>query len=314
VDLPVGRLSAARDAAHWGPSPLGALVFHQDAVPFNQYVFTTHLGPVTVRSLYGDLLAGSAAEESPAKHLYAHRYEWRPHRDWVIGLSEQLILARFSKPYLFVPVFPLFIAKSFMEEDANNGNLAFDAAWRIRGFGMVYGEFLLDDMESPTSLLLEDYRQNKWAALLGVHWARELAAGRGGIIAEAVRIEPWVYTHFKDQPAQASNLDHPLGNPRGPNTLDLRARAYFHGRGGIYAGLTSALTWKGEGPGSHVSDTTYTVDQHLLPKGFLDGAGGADFSAAPVIAWTWKGLSAKASWAFEPGGRGRRYLRLQAAY
>lgn len=312
LDLPIGRLTVARDAAHWGPSLLGALVFNQDAVPFHQYTFTTHLGPVTVHSLYGDLLAAPVFTASPSKHLYGHRYEWRPHRDWSLGISEQLILTGRGRPYLFAPVFPLFISKSFSHEDANNGNIAFDAAWRLRGVGLLYLEALLDDMESPSSLLLKDYNQNKWAALAGVHLARDLFGGRGGAVFEACRIEPWVYTHFKDQPSQASNLDAPLGNPLGPNTLDLRLRLFHRSARGLYLGLTAAATWKGTGRGSTVNDTTYTGADALEPKAFLEGADGPDLTAAPQAAWTWSFLTTEAAWTFAAAQRG--YLRLMARW
>lgn len=312
LDLPYGRLVAARDAVQWGPALMGSLVFNQAAIPFNQYTFTTHLGPVTVHTLYGDLLAGPASRISPDKHLYAHRYELRLGRNLLLGVSEQLILVEINKPYLFVPIFPLFIAKGFMHEDSNNGNIALDAAWRVPGVAMFYAEFLLDDMESPSSLFLKDYSQNKWAALGGAHWARDLGADQMGVIAEACRIEPWVYTHFKDFPSQASNLDRPIGNPLGPNVLDVRLRAYYRRAGGLYAGLTAAATWKGTGPGSDVNDTTYTASMGLMPKRYLEGAGDPDLSVEPSLSYGWKWLRLEGAWAL--GRESRGYARLMASY
>lgn len=331
LDLPFGRLAAGRDAAHWGPALMGSLVFNQEAIPFHQYAFTTHLGPVTVHSLYGDLRAMGAAERSGGKDLYAHRYELRIGRHLLLGVSEQLILWELDKPYLFTPMFPLFIAKSFMHEDSNNGNLSLDLAGRFPGIGLVYGEFLLDDLESPSSLFLKDYAQNKWAALVGVHAARDLAGGRGGAVLEAVRIEPWVYTHFRETPATAANLDRPLGNPLGPNVLDLRGRAYFRGgafaaaagpesgvtdlaeRGmGFLLGLTVAATWKGTGPGSFVGDTTYVASMAQDPKGWLEGADGPELSLEPMAALGWRWLRCEAAWAFAANPRG--HFRALAAY
>jgi hypothetical protein len=316
LDFPFGRLEVARDAVHWGPALLGNLTFSRDGVPFNQYVFTTHLGPITIRSLYGDLLAAGADKVSPDKHLYAHRYEWRPGRNWVIGISEQLIMVGLNKPYLFAPVFPLFIAKGTMHEDSNNGNIAMDAAWRLPGVGLFYGEFLLDDLESPSSLFLKDYQQNKWAALAGMHLVREVAGGQGGLVCEAVRIEPWVYTHFKEFPAQASNLDAPLGNQLGPNALDFRARAYYsrdrEAAGAWALGLTAAVTWKGTGRGSTVGDTTYSAADGLSSRPFLQGAGDPAFTCLPFVSYGWRWFRLEAAWDVATHRQG--YARLMATY
>lgn len=323
LDLPFGRLEAGRDAAQWGPALMGNLVFNAAAVPFNQFAFTTHIGPVSVRSLYGDIRATGAGGIRAENALYAHRYELRLGRNFLLGVSEQLILYGEDKPYLFTPVFPLFIAKSFLREDNNNGNLAFDAAWRWPGRLLAYGEFLLDDMESPSSLLFKDYAQNKWGALAGLHAPFSMGGHPGGAVFEAVRIEPWVYTHFRDFPAPAANADLPLGNPLGPNVLDLRARLYLRGpdRGGVtgmlpgsdwYLGLTTALTWKGTGRGSDAADTTYGPDEYLKPKGFLRGADGPDFSAEPFAAWGRGPFRLEGAWtlAAHPAG----YVRVMAWY
>jgi hypothetical protein len=312
LDLPFGRLTAARDAAHWGPAFFGNLVFNQAGIPFNQYTFTTHLGPVTVQSLYGDLLAAPTSRIAPDKNLYAHRYELRPGRNWVLGISEQLIMVNLNKPYLFVPVFPLFIAKGFMHEDSNNGNIAFDLAYRRPGLGLFYTELLLDDMESPSSLLLKDYAQNKWGALAGAHLARSFGVDEAGVIAEACRIEPWVYTHFREYPSQASNLDRPLGNPLGPNLLDLRARAYFRRGGNLYLALTAAATWKGTGPGSDVNDTTYTAQMGLQPKHYLEGADGPDWTLEPMASYGYKWFRLEGAWTLRRHPAG--YARLMASY
>jgi hypothetical protein len=44
-DMGWGRLTVARDAAHWGPGLFSNLVFNQNAIPFSQLTFTTQLGP-----------------------------------------------------------------------------------------------------------------------------------------------------------------------------------------------------------------------------------------------------------------------------
>lgn len=290
----LGTFAVARDAAHWGPALFNSLVFNQDAVPFDQLAYHATLGPVRVVSLYGDLIPGPTQASSPenleSRNLYAHRYELALGRDWLLGASEQLILFGEDRPYLFAPVFPLFMAKGFMYEEANNGSLAVDLAWRIPGRGILYAEFLLDDLESPSSIILREYSQNKWGWVAGAHALAQTPLGPAGVIAEYARLEPWVYTHFTPNTAQAANVGVPLGNPLGPNAQNLTLKAYLRGTSGFYLGLTQTLTWKGKDPGSSLEDAVPRDPR--TPKSFLGGAGDPDYAVRPEAHWYRKGLSA----------------------
>lgn len=290
VDAAFGRFTVARDAVHWGPGLLNNLVFHQDAVPFNHLVYTATLGPVKVVSLYGRLIVAPDYLDSLAaldRRIYAHRYELALGRDLLLGFSEQIVLFEDDNPFLFTPVFPLFIAKGFMHERTNNGNLALDAAWRIRRCVRLYGEFLLDDLESPTSLFTEDYAQNKWAAMAGVHAGREVAGMSVGAYLEYSHIEPFVYAHFTPFTAQTANLGYPLGNQQGPDSRSVLGRAYLRHPRGWYVGLQAGVYWKGTGRGSGVNDDA--PDDALTPKEFLQDAV-SEFRLSPTGALEWRTL------------------------
>ncbi|HKP98189.1 MAG TPA: hypothetical protein VJ385_20835 [Fibrobacteria bacterium] len=285
LDLPFGRFTAARDAAHWGPGIFNNLVLNQAAVPFNQYSFSMRLGPIRIFSLYGDLTIGPtqgfSEENLSGRHLYAHRYEWAFLEDWLLGVSEELILHDVSKPYLFTPVFPLFIAKGFMFEESNNGNIAFDMTRRLPGLGLVYTEFLLDDMESPSSLLFKEYAQNKWAWMGGLHHVRDFPWGSTGAILEYSRIEPWVYGHFTPNTTQSANMGYPLGSPAGPNSRIVTAKLYgrFLPSRRLYLGAKSEWVWKGVGPGSRIEDPV--PQDPTTPKEFLKGNDSPEFYLEP---------------------------------
>lgn len=299
-----GRLSAARDAAHWGPGQFHNLAFHQDAVPFNKLDFTSHLGPFTVQTLYGRLAPGTDWEmdtTSDFRSVYAHRYEWRATRDLVLGVSEQMILHKREAPFAFIPVIPLFIAKAGEKERLNNGNIAFDFSWRLPGLGAVYSEFLIDDIQSPTALF-DDQWGNKWGWLAGLHHARALGGREAGFAAEYARVEPWVYTHYLPATAQTANFDHPLGNQLGPNSQAMTGKAYARAPGRWYLSLRTDLVWKGRDRGSSLLDIHDPATDGYT-KEFLEGIGKPDVRVRPQAWLRWRGvtLHAEADLGKSPG-------------
>lgn len=310
LDLPVGRFTASRDAVHWGPGLFTNLAFHHAAVPFHQFAYSAHLGPFAITSLYGDLQVGTDQATGGGKHLFAHRYEWRIGADAVLGFSEQLILDGDGKPYLFVPIYPLFIAKGFLEEGANNGNLAVDASYRLGRYALLYTEFFLDDLESPGTLFTEDYRQNKWAWRAGGHVTSRWRGLEPGAILEYSRVEPWVYTHFEDSDAEAANLGAPLGNPFGPNSQYLVLRLYSRFPRGLYASFTASALWKGRDPGSIIFDP-FERARFLEKKSFLADAE-AQYYFTPEILYRWRFLGLLAR--VQAGEHFALLFRVQAQY
>lgn len=296
-DFSWGRLTAARDAAHWGPGMFHSFVFNQAAVPFNQLAFTTHLGPLTVRSLYGQLATGTDWESDTTgyrRSIYAHRYEWRATQNLLLGVSEQIVLHKAEAPFAFLPVVPLYIAKAGEKENLNNGNLAGDLYWRLPGAFALYGEFLLDDIQSPATLFNDDWG-NKWAMLAGAHAARDMGGRSAGLVLEYARVEPWVYTHKVPRGSQTAHFDQPLGNPLGPNSQAMTAKAYLRRESAWYASARMDMTWKGTDRGSSLLDL---ADSTVVRKRFLEGVGEPEVRIEPYL-WVRLGpVSAFASTAF----------------
>jgi hypothetical protein len=280
-----GRATAGRDAAHWGPGLLSNLSFHQDAVPFNQFTFTTRLGPLNIQSLYGQLIIGADWESNTStdsRHLYAHRYEWQAARNLLLGVSEQLVLSNQAAPFAFVPLVPLFIAKYSEKERLNNGNMAFDVSYRFPEIANVYSEFLLDDIQSPGSFF-GDYWGNKWGWMAGIHWIRDFPAAKLGVVLEYARLEPWVYTHYLAGTAQTLHFDAPLGNQDGPNSQSIKARAYSHFSKGVHLSLDGKALWKGQNPGSSVLDLHADTDPST--KEFLGKDAEFSFTITPSLSY-----------------------------
>ena len=123
ANLGFGRLMLARNVFHFGPGYYNNLTLNQYALPYNTLSFEFHVGPLSVISLYGDLRIypnSMSNKNTNDRNLYAHRYELNL-GNLVLGMSETQILYNENKPWLFVPIVPLFMEKGNFSEDNNNG-------------------------------------------------------------------------------------------------------------------------------------------------------------------------------------------------
>ncbi len=292
VHMGWARLSLGRDAVHWGPGYYGNMTFNQNAIPFPQMNLETKIGPLTVKSLYGDLnvdAISTSPKNTRVHDVYAHRYELQLGNQLIFGINEQTILDSVTEPFLFVPIVPLFMHKGQITEENNNGSLTFDFAWRFLHRFRFYGEYLLDDLASPVSLIKNEDVESKWGGLLGLHAIHNYRSWELGILSEYSRVEPWVYTHFAANTAQTAHQGYPLGNPLGPNSQSVDFLAYGRFKDRLYLSNRIRWWWKGTDLGSNLQDET--PSQHYqTPKTFLAGAE-RQFSIMPSVAWSGKYLS-----------------------
>lgn len=269
LDTRLGRFGAGRHRQHWGPSYQYPLVLGQWTQPYSHVDWAMEFGAFRIRTLWAQLAvdgAGRFRSDTASRSLYAHRYEWSPTQWMDLGISEALILYKTQEPIAFVPILPLFMMKGQSVEGYANGELAFDAQIRPSDRWRIYGEFLIDDMSEPTQLF-NDFWKNKWAVTLGSHLAfNPVSQLETGLITEASRVEPWVYTQYFANTNQATHQEVPLGNGNGPNSLSATVQAYAR-----YQGLAihSTAEWisKGVDSGSGLNDVQ--PESSLAKKIFL---------------------------------------------
>ena len=281
------RLQLARDVLHWGPGYYNNLSLNQFALPYNMLSLDLTFGPLRIYSVYADLRVNSwsySKDNLNDRNLYAHRYELAL-KNVTFGISELQILYNENKPWLFVPVAPLFIEKGNYSERVNNGALAVDFNVQLFKLARIYGEFFLDDMESPYAVYQNRYSNNRWAAMLGLQVARDTEI-KGkllqlGTIAEIARVEPYTYCHYDTAQAQMAHLGLPLGNPNGPNSLaidwTLYSRLFWNHSASIFFGLHNKWLWKGIDQGSDINDPYKTVRKKFTDKAPLQ------YSIAPSV-------------------------------
>ena len=249
------------------------LSLNQFALPYNMLSLDVTFGPLRVFSVYADLRVNSwsySKDNLNDRNLYAHRYELA-FKNVTFGISELQILYNENKPWLFVPIAPLFIEKGNYTERVNNGALAMDFNVQMFRKARIYGEFFLDDMESPYAVYQNRYSNNRWAAMLGLQVAHDMEV-KGkflqlGSIAEIARVEPFVYCHYDTARAQIAHLGLPLGNPNGPNSLaldwTLYGQLFWNPSAKFFFGLHNKWLWKGIDYGSGLDDPYKTVHKRF---------------------------------------------------
>jgi hypothetical protein len=270
------RLQFARDVLHWGPGYYNNLSLNQFALPYNMLSLDLTFGPLRIYSVYADLRVNSwsySKDNLNERNFYAHRYEVAL-KHVTFGISELQVLYNENKPWLFVPVAPLFIEKGNYTERVNNGAVAFDFNVQLFEKARVYGEFFLDDMESPYAVYENRYSNNRWAAMLGVQVAHDMEV-KGkllqlGTVAEIARVEPFTYCHYDTAQAQIAHLGRPLGNPNGPNSLAIDwtvySRLLWSPWTDIFFGLHNKWLWKGVDYGSNINDPYKTLRKKFIEK------------------------------------------------
>lgn len=299
VNMGWSRLDLARDVQHWGPGYFGNLTLNQQAPPYNQMTLETQVGPLRVLSLYADLRVDAFSMDDAnvaSRNLYGHRYELEL-GNTSLGVSEITVLYDLNKPWLFVPIVPLFMEKGQYSENRNNGAIAFDISQRLPLGTRVYTELFLDDFESPISLVKNDNIEAKWAWMGGMQVAHDLGAWEAGSIAEYTRVEPYVYSHFVAHTAQIAHLDVPLGAPAGPNSQTIDWRLYGRYQKRLDLQLHQRWAWKGTDYGSAINDTTPTTNHHSTPKSFLTGAK-MRYTVTPAVAYNYKWFSTSLEYGF----------------
>lgn len=301
------RLELARDVMHWGPGYYNNLALNQFALPYNMLTWDLKFGPLHVLSAYADLRVNSwsySRDNLNDRNMYAHRYELNLFKNnFTVGMSEIQVLYNENKPWLFTPVVPLFIEKGNYTEHVNNGALSLDMNLRLFRLVRLYGEFYLDDMESPMAVYENKYSNNRWAAMLGTQVAHGFQVGsrvlEAGSIAEIARVEPYTYCHYDTAQAQMAHLGYPLGNPNGPNSLSVDWNLYGRLDLGdqvrirrISVGFRNQWLWKGADEGSEIDDPYKTVK-----KRFVYGAK-MRYNGTPSISFQWSRVALHGEYTF----------------
>lgn len=223
------RLRLARTRRRWGdgPSDFGSLLLDQRASPITSLEWDLDL-PARIRfsSWTGTL---NAFEK---RGIAAHRLDVPIGRDLRIAISEGVRYSGgFGEPLYVVGLLPYTLVQRLEAQDtsvaslrkAQHNNVLADAEviWRPRRGGLVYGEFLIDDLPAATS-----YNPARVGARLGIATYHRIAGAPVEIDFEAAKIGRYVYaTAYSVCECDWIHQDRAIGTPDGPDQESLRLRA-----------------------------------------------------------------------------------------
>lgn len=283
------RLELGRDALHWGPGFFNNLTLNRQAVPYNYFSIDMVFGPLRVISFYSPLTIDSVGSRTHAhgdRNLYGHRYELAL-GNVTFGMSEIQTIYNENSAWLLVPVYPLFMEKGNYSELNNNGTLAFDANYRIMRTARIYGEFYMDDFDSPITVIENEYLNSQWALMLGAQVVHDFKLNKHdlqlGSIFEYARVDQRVYTHYEPGEAQIANAGYPLGNQLGPNSQSIDWMIYAQINNALFVGVRNKWQWKGNVYGSELNGSWIGSGQNIK-KDFLGGAK-MRYSVTPMLAY-----------------------------
>lgn len=260
-----GHISFGSDLVAWGPGTTGNLLLNIAPFSLPDIHVSAQLGPFRYIKLFGTLdklypTANGGGKDFLAdkRKIAAHRLDVRVSPRFRFGVSESVIYNRDLELVYLNPLMP-FVISEVQTGDADNNLAAVDAMVKLTGNTRTYLEFMVDDLDFRQDFF-RDY-VNKWAVLLGHQWA----VSRALITLEAVRVEPYVYTH-RDTANHYEYFGESLGYDLQPNSLRYVVRADWFQRVNLWHQITLSQTIRGAGDRIYGNPADMTA-----PKEFLKG-------------------------------------------
>lgn len=210
--LPWFDLEFGRDQVEWGPGFRGNLMLSRNSNVYDLLKLTFRYGRAKLEYFHAFL------NSDKSKYLAAHRLEIRPVRNLQLAVSESVVYGdRSVEPFYLNPFVPIIISERHVGNKDNN-MLGFDGSLYLpRQRLKLYGEVLFDDFSFAKDIF-ESFG-NKWGLLVGGYWVDPFGLANTGLRLEAVRIQPFVYSH-RTPVNTYSNYNNTLGHWLGPDADD----------------------------------------------------------------------------------------------
>jgi hypothetical protein len=256
--LPWFQLEAGRDRVQWGPGSQGSLMISAQNPLFDLIKLQASFKQFQFTSFHGWLTS-----DLGPKYLAAHRLDVQL-RPWLyLAAAEAVVYGNREVEFQYLnPLMPYHIAEHHLG-DRDNNTMSFECTLFPRRGHKLYGELFIDDFTSAKNPFR--YYGNKFAFLVGHHWANPFRLRNVDARIEYARIEPYVYTH-DDSINVYENYNRILGHWLGPNADQLYFEIGFQPHRDLKTSLLVDRVRHGEGD----VHTPYAEDNGTRKK-FLSG-------------------------------------------
>jgi len=194
LGLPWIRIQWGIDEDWWGPGWRGALMLSDNSAPRDNLKISGLYGPIKF-TYFTAILRENTPEYQP-RYMSAHRLEFLPYRGIKIGLSEVMMFAdRYELRYL--NPFTVFYM-SQPDDLRSNGLLGVDFDITLLPAIELYGELMVDDLQTAEGLDILRVWNSKYGILAGGYWADPLGFKDTDIRIEYAFVNQYAYTHKYD--------------------------------------------------------------------------------------------------------------------
>jgi len=223
-----------RDALQHGPGEWTGLSTSRFAAPntfldlrVDPFPWLT-VQTTTLELLPSDLQGGTALPTwfagDSRKWMHIHRFEIRPLEGIALAFQDQVVYPDSGgiQPEYLLPLVPIFFTQD-VEGNVPNATMQFDLRVDRIPFTSVWGAFLIDDLDGP-STIFDDHWLNRWAALAGFRLVSPWSGFDADLTAEVSMVRPWTFTEERTNGATFSSYGLPIGTEGGPDSRSVHVR------------------------------------------------------------------------------------------
>ncbi|UCB52160.1 MAG: hypothetical protein JSV10_09265 [Candidatus Zixiibacteriota bacterium] len=251
-NLPYLKMLLGRERVAWGQKPAGGLILSENAFPLDMLKIQGGWGVFQVSSFIAFLSSIQKADSSGEiarenRYISGHRISLNLFSKIQLGLSETVIYGgedRQVEAYYLNPLL-WYHGAQMNEKRDDNTFFAFDFNLRPKRDVLLYGEFLIDDLQIEKKSQ-GDKEPNELAYFGGLSVLDPFGLRATEINAEYMRINNWTYNQVEER-NRYLNRNRLLGNPLGPDTDRIRLSFSRWLRRGLKSTLSYQKTRSGEG-------------------------------------------------------------------
>ena len=202
---------------------LRSMILSDNAAPYLFLKFNTTIGAFQYQNLFTQLVyTGFKPNDQifPRKYMTMHHLSINISKKLNIGFTESVVFQRdsttgtgFDLNYLNPVIFYRFV-ESF-QGSADNTFIGFDFKWNFMKRFSLYGQFMLDELNSKEFFKSTGFWANKYGVQAGLKYIDVFGIENLDYQVELNSARPYTYSHYDD--ANYSHYNQALAHPLGAN-------------------------------------------------------------------------------------------------